>query len=168
MTIILQSFWRMMTFRLGPESIPYNPSLAAICLAIDVLVSIAANNLLLDQSSFGQSFIQTLLILLINGLLIWIILTLRGFHKRFTQTMTAYLGCDLLLTAASLITLPAAAAINDSIQNFVTPLLSFWSIAVFGFIFHKSFDVPISIGVIGAFILIIFSYRLSQILLTVL
>ena len=56
--------------------------------------------------------------------------------------------------------------VNRKFHNrLLTAVLALWSIFVYGFIFHRSFEIHVGIGVISAFILIMFSYRLSELLL---
>ena len=54
---------------------------------------------------------------------------------------------------------------ENSITGLLTAVLALWSIFVYGFIFHRSFEIHVGIAVISAFILIMFSFRLSELLL---
>ena len=75
------------------------------------------------------------------------------------------MGCDALITFATLILLSIFGLTENSITGLLTAVLALWSIFVYGFIFHRSFEIHIGIGVVSAFLLIMFSYRLSQLVL---
>ena len=75
------------------------------------------------------------------------------------------MGCDALITAGSLLLLSMLGGVESSIGGIITSLLALWSIFIYGFIFYKSFEIRLSLGVISAFILIMFSYRVSQFLI---
>ena len=165
MSAILKSFLRIMTFRQGPESIPFSPFPASMCIITNILISVITNAILLTQDSFSVTLMRTLLILSINTFLIWLVLVLRNHSNRFFQTTTAFMGCDALITAGTLLLLSMLGGVDNPIGGIITSLLALWSIFIYGFIFHKSFEIRISLGVLSAFILIMFSYRVSQLLI---
>ena len=165
MITIIKSFLWIMVFRQGPDALPVSAFLARACIVINVLVSALTNIILLTQEPWSVTLIRTLLILLINILLIWTVLRLRSFSHRFHQTISAFMGCDALITFATLIFLSVFGLTENSITGLLTAFLALWSIFVYGFIFHRSFEIHVGIGVISAFILIMFSYRLSELLL---
>ena len=154
-----------MVFRQGPDALPVSAFLARACIVINVLVSALTNIILLTQEPWSVTLIRTLLILLINILLIWTVLRLRSFSHRFHQTISAFMGCDALITFTTLIFLSVFGLTENSITGLLTAVLALWSIFVYGFIFQRSFEIHVGIGVISAFILIMFSYRLSELLL---
>ena len=154
-----------MVFRQGPDTLPVSPFLARACILTNVLVSALTNILLLTQEPWTASVARALIILLINTLLIWLVLKLRGFAERFSQTVSAFMGCDALITLAALVLLSVFGLTENSMTGLLTAILALWSIFVYGFIFHRSFEIHVGIGVVSAFILIMFSYRLSQLLL---
>jgi len=165
MSAILRSFLRIMTFQQGPESIPYSPFLASASIFINILVSVMTNAILLTQDSFIITLVRTLLILSINTFLIWALLNLRSRSNRFLQTITAFMGCDAIITAATLLLLSLIGGVDSSAGGIITSLLALWSIFIYGFVFYKSFEIRLSLGIISAFILIMFSYRVSQLLI---
>ena len=164
MHVILKSFLQMMTFQKGPEAIPSNSFLCSVCILINIFVSVTANTILIAQDSFFVTLIRTLLILSLNTFMIWLLLNLRSYASRFLQTSTAFMGCDGIITGLTLILLVLLGGSTSSVAGITTAVLALWSIFIFGFIFHRSFEIRISLGIIGAFLLIMFSYRLSQLL----
>ena len=165
MIAILKSFLSIMTFRQGPESIPFSPFLAKVSILTNILISVTTNAILLTQDSFTVTLIRTILILSINTFLIWLLLILRNHRNRFFQTITAFMGCDALISAGTLVFLSMLGGVESSIGGIITSLLALWSIFIYGFIFYKSFEIRLSLGIISAFILIMFSYRVSQFLI---
>ena len=165
MTTIIKSFLWIMAFRQGPDALPVSTFLARACILINVLVSVLTNITLLTQEPWSVTLIRTLLILMINLLLIWTVLRLRSSAHRFNQTISAFMGCDALITFATLILISIFELNENSITGLFTAVLALWSIFVYGFIFHRSFEIHVGIGVVSAFLLIMFSYQLSQLLL---
>ena len=131
MITIIKSFLWIMVFRQGPDALPVSAFLARACIVINVLVSALTNIILLTQEPWSVTLIRTLLILLINILLIWTVLRLRSFAHRFHQTISAFMGCDALITLATLIFLSVFGLTENSITGLLTAVLALWSIFVY-------------------------------------
>ena len=87
----------------------------------------------------------------------------RDVTNRFLATITAILGCDLIITA---LIAPVLVFINPQ-NNLGLGVLGlvfvFWSIAINGHILHRSLNIPLMIGILVALGINILSVAMNEV-----
>ena len=64
------------------------------------------------------------------------------------------------ISAATL--LLGAESIGMTIARFVITLLTLWSLAIYGFVFHRAMNIHIGFGIAMALFVVIFSVAITQ------
>ena len=168
MISIASVFWKICTFRSGPDTLPHGNFLLGLVITANLVVSTALYLSLTDTDFFTS---LTLVVVSLAGTcgLIWIIMTLMNQAARFNQTITAIIGADLLLTLLRAGLLPfgisanadANASVHPIAESLLTMLLV-WNLLVFSYIFHRALNIHMFFGGLLAFFIFIFSIALSQ------
>lgn len=168
MKAIVELFWNLCLLRVGPERMPTANLFVIMVLVTNLLVSA-----LVALSSPGGNSVATALsapvisaAVLASGT--WLMLQAKGVPERFTATLTALLGADVLITAFSwpLILLmrpgtePGGMQILLGIAQFA---LIFWWVTISGFVFARALEVSraqglaIAVFVVLATLIVTFS-----------
>ncbi|XOV84174.1 MAG: hypothetical protein ACFHXK_03440 [bacterium] len=163
MNSIFQLFWRICLFRNGPETIPANNTL----LLLAVIVNATLNTIV--QLTWGGENVTVLRAVSIavvslagTGALVWFVMMLMSLTHRLPQTLTAVFGVEIILTSISALLLLSSDALGTSVTRFVITLLTLWSLAVYGFIFHRALNIHIGLGIGMALFVVIFSMAITQ------
>lgn len=147
MKAIVTLFWQICLLRQSPARVPANgPFLALVVLgnlACSIAVSVAfdgspglltvANSILVGQAT--------------TALLVLGALTARGLGERFVTTITAWFGCDLIITACFSVLLPIGTLLGQFALSIGLLAFLIWSVAVAGYILHKALTVQFAIGI---------------------
>ena len=94
--------------------------------------------------------------------LVWFVMMLMNHVNRFAQTITAVFAVDIILTLAAAILFSLVGDLTNAVSVFVTALLVSWTLAVYGFIFHRALDIHIGFGVAMALFVFIFTMAITQ------
>ncbi len=121
------------------------------------ILLVSAN--LLANTILQLSFIETetplsvfsfmLVSLAITCVLVWIALHLKKLLNRFPQTISAIVGCDLLitLTGAFAIAFSSAGSSNDQLTQGIAVLFAIWTFAVWGYVLHHALNISVLQGI---------------------
>lgn len=160
---IVLLFWRICIFRAGPDAIPANGTLTTVIVIINALVNIGVQLLLGgDEETLLRAVTATVVSLAGTAGLIWFVMMLMSLTHRFAQTITAVIAVDILLTLVAAVLFSLIGDLTNAVSVFVTALLVSWTLAVYGFIFHRALDMHIGFGVAMALFVFIFTMAITQ------
>lgn len=150
MKVVLQMFWRICLLRQSPAQVPSASWFVATVVIANLLTSVLVSAAIADEP-----LLATTTLVLVNQAayagLLWLATFLREVPDRFTTTLTAIFGCDLLITALyGLVDVAILSNLEDRFQLAVQLGYGFWGLAISGFILSKSLNVQLGIGVLLA------------------
>lgn len=96
MQAIFSIFWRITSLQDGPETVPANNTLLALIAVGNVFVSLCVS-LAFGEQGFAKVATTIVINLAALAVILAGLLAMMGKYARLNQTLTAYLGCDLLL-----------------------------------------------------------------------
>ena len=158
---LIQLILEITAFKKGPEDMPHSKWLMRLLAGVYWLISFIVLWLSVPA---GMAFLQSCLQMFLVMAACWIILFFAGKQARYLQTVSALLGTDALI---SFFAIPALAslAVQPSALGFVAVmLLMVWSWAVTGYIFSHALSKPILFGLGVAFLYILASYQIIELL----
>lgn len=161
MKAVFHLFWQICRLKQSPEFVPTAGWFVAIVIIANLFCSLLVsltNDAELTLLSAATSIVvnQTT-----TAALTWVALNLRELGNRFIATITALFGCDLIITAAFAVLLPLT-KVAVSITALLFLLFLTWSIAVAGFILHRSLKTNLTVGIMVALGISVMSVALSQ------
>ena len=164
MQSILPLFWRIATFKAGPESIPFSPFLATGLIAINILT---ASTLIMFLSDIRliQALSSAIVSLATTAALTWVLLWLMRHRERFMQTLIAMVGADLIISLVQGVALAFTQVMSQMLAAVVLLGTAFWGIAIYGFIFHRALNIHIGLGFAVAFILSLITTSITSTML---
>jgi len=149
---LISRFWEICLLRKGPEDTPYSPPLLVLLLLAGYLLDNLRINLLLPEITgfqlAGILLLHTLFMILITvGLL-----SLFGYGARIVQTLTAFTGTGIILSA---LILPFDYITSLNPENFtmvalIVMAVQIWSLVIAGHILSHALSVHRFTGVIIA------------------
>ena len=163
MKSIFALFWRICIFRSGPESVPANNLFFILVLVANALLNVVVQ-LVLASAEVNLLRALTLAVVSLAGTggLIWFVMALMDLSNRVPQTITAVFGVEIFMTTLTAILLWFADGIGMGVARFVITLLTLWSLAIYGFIFHRAMNIHIGFGIAMALFVVIFSVAITQ------
>ena len=149
MTAILSMYWSICLLKRGPQYVPSQ----ALFLIILVSANLLANTIL--QLSFIETetplsvFSFMLVSLVITCVLVWAALHLKKQLNRFPQTISAMVGCDLLITllGSFAIAFSSTGSANDQLTQGIAVLFAIWTFAVWGYVLHHALSISVLQGI---------------------
>lgn len=168
MQSILSLFWNLCLLRTGPEQMPTAGVFVGLVLAVNVVVS----TLVALSAPAEPTLLQALSIPIVAAAVLagstLLMLRMKGLSQRFTATLTALLGADVIITALSWpLVLIADPAPGGPVSGFDWLLilaqlaLVFWWVTIAGFIFSRALSVPMPQGVAVAVFVILASLMVT-------
>ncbi len=163
MKSIFQLFWRICLFRDGPETIPANNVLLLL-----TLIANAGMNIVVQLAWGGENVtvLRAITIAIVSlagtGGLVWFVMMLMSLTNRLPQTLTAIFGVEVILTGLSALLLLSSDVLGTGVTRFVITMLTLWSLAVYGFIFHRALNIHIGLGIGMALFVVVFSMAITQ------
>ncbi len=163
MKTVLNLFWQLCLLRQGPEHVPTQGwFIAAVVLGnliCSVLLAIAGNTeqqvlSIVTSVVVGQAT---------TAGLVGLALFLREHPERLLATITAILGCDLIITACFVILMPLSSSLADTALSITYLAFLVWSITVTGFILHRALSTNLAIGITVAMGILVLSVSTSQV-----
>ena len=181
MTAIIFLIWRIATLRAGPDALPANNLLLGLVILVNATISITATYLInaigaqaqtgLPPEAFQEdiSFFTTLTQVIVNQAstagLTWLVMYLMNHPKRVPQTLIALFGVDALITTMAGILVCVALFITPAISSIAFLLLMIWTLAAYGFIFHRALEIAMGFGIAVAIFVMLFAIAISQVIL---
>lgn len=163
MKSIFALFWRICIFNSGPESIPANNTLFIVVVAVNAAVNVLVQFVLGgEDGDLLRASTMAIVSLAGTGGLIWFVMMLMNLANRAPQTITAVFGVDIIMTTLTATLLLGAESIGMTIARFVITMLTLWSLAIYGFVFHRAMNIHIGFGIAMALFVVIFSVAITQ------
>lgn len=161
MQAIFSTFWRITSLQDGPETVPANNTLLALIAVGNVFVSLCVS-LAFGEQGFAKVATTIVINLAALAVILAGLLAMMGKYARLNQTLTAYLGCDLLLNVFIAIAIGVSKLAGVDLISYIALIALVWSIAVFGLIFSRALEIHMLLGSCLALVLIILTFSLSQ------
>ena len=157
MKSILLPFWGICTLQRGPQHVPTHPLFMALLIATNLLVSTFLN-LHFDETGNVLGVFSFLVInLTIAAGIIWIALYQKKITNRFPQTLSAMVGCDLILTLLVAIVTLFTGGPKEQLTQGVIVLIAIWSVSVLGYILHHALNITVIQGTFFAVAIVVVS-----------
>ena len=144
----------MCVFVSGPQRLPHSVACIAVSIFAYFLIGFALTN---EHRGYGMVVFQILLELAMLSLIAYVGLRWKDMLNRFTQTCSALVGINLVVSA---VTIPFFhlfsdnSSSTDQIDNQIllaTMLLVFWNLAVLSQIFKQAFETNTVMSAMIAF-----------------
>ena len=163
MKSIAALFWGICIFKTGPDAIPANNIFTIAVIALNALLNIAVQLTFSDPAVTVLSAVTLAVVSLAGtGALVWFVMSLMSLTKRVAQTVTAVFGVDVIMTTITGVAYAVTGTIDDSVRFFAVTLLTLWSLAVYGFIFHRAMNIHIGFGMAIAMFVVVFSVAITE------
>lgn len=156
---LINQFWRLCTFRAGPEDLPYSSQLFVLVLvgwvAVQGVLTQLQTQLTLAQV-LGTQTIALGTILLGVG----IALMFKQLLTRWLQTAMALVGVDILLSLVStpVLLFNRGAEAPSTVTSLMFLLLVSWQLAAHSFIYHRALNIGPFLGLAMAFTFMVCGY----------
>ena len=160
MNAVLQLFWQLCLFRIGPDRVPTFGTFVLVVAFANIAISVLAGVVGPLAERPGAAIALPVLHAAVIGASTWLVLLAKGLQQRFTATFVALLGTDALITCLSL---PLSAFLRpsdapDLLDVFASLLqlgLFFWWIAVAGHVFARALEIARGQGVaVASFVML--------------
>lgn len=153
MTQLLRLFVDICLLRRGPQDVPASTWLLRAALVFNAALSTLL--LIVDGTPPVQSVLTVLAALALLFGLAWGALTWRKHATRFTQTMTALLGADSVISILALpvvywLTMGIAGNGVDPMAALLRVVLLFWSLAVMAHVMRHALQGAFALGMLFA------------------
>ena len=150
MKVVLQMFWRICLLRQSPAHVPSESWFVSTVVIANLLTRVLVSSLITQDP-----LISITTLVLVNQAayagLLWMATYFREVPDRFTTTLTAIFGCDLLITALyGLVDVALLSNLEQRFQLAVQLGYGFWGLAISGFILSKSLNTQLGIGILLA------------------
>ena len=163
MVAIVSLFWRICLFRCGPDVVPLNTTLTGIVILVNGLLNVGV---LISMGEPDIDLVQAATIAIVSMAgtagLVWFVMLLMNRGQRFAQSITALFGTDVILTLLLALVIGVSSTIHESAALFALTLLRLWSLAVYGFIFHRALEIHIGFGIAMALFVVVFTVAITQ------
>ena len=163
MKTVLQMFWRICLLRQSPAYVPTQGWFVSAVVVANLLTS-AFVSLAIDHTANSLEIITRVVVSQTTYAgLVWLATYLREFPQRFTATVTALFGCDLIITAVFGLLIPIFTGISEGAPGVMSLGFMVWSLAVAGFILAQALSAPIGAGVLIALGITVLTVATGQI-----
>ena len=148
MTAVLRLFWNICLLRDGPETVPTHTWFLVSLIAAELAMGVVLSAVMYPDLSLPLWLNLALINLAVTASIAWFALYLRNSEPRFPATLGAILGTEVLIDAVSSLALGATSGVAERTTRWV---LLLWSVAVVGFILHRSLATRLWVGILLAF-----------------
>ena len=140
----------MLLLRPGPDRVPYSTLLLGICVVASLLMSLLLISVIIPEEPLNAHLSVTLLGLMM--FFYYVVLAAAGKPARFVQTLTAMLGCDIVLSISQLLVFLGLTLVADRLSAIIiVQLIALWSIPVQGNIVARALGQHWLLGIGIAF-----------------
>ena len=161
MSSIFSIFWNICLLKRGPQHVPTNSLFMLLLIAANLLVSTFLNLRLYDEGTAPGVFAFMFANLATATGIVWVALYLKKMITRFPQTLSAMVGCDLLLTLLVAIVSLFTGDLKGQLTQGVIVLVGIWSVSVWGYILHHALAITVFQGIFFAITILLASIILS-------
>jgi len=161
-------FWQMCLLRVGPDKVPSSLPILLTALAGYLVVAFISVNLIRPSLSFGDLCGSLAVEVLIEGSLVYGILWLKKTAGRAIPTLISLFATNTIilvfLLMVNLLLVNSDAELLGLFAKSAFWVIFFWSLAIVGFIFHRSMEISVFQGIALAFTLEVLTIAASQML----
>jgi hypothetical protein len=161
MKAVFHLFWQICRLKQSPEFVPTQSWFVALVIIANLTCGVLVSAAAAPEAPLLTTATSIVVSQATAAVLTWMALNMRRLTRRFTATITALFGCDLIITAAFALLLPITSVV-PGIASFVFLLFLVWSIAVAGFILHRALQLHIAVGITVALGMSVMGVALSQ------
>ncbi|HEX7037711.1 MAG TPA: hypothetical protein VF210_18215 [Pseudomonadales bacterium] len=144
---ILNLFWQICLLRQSPAYVPTYGWFVTLVVVANVTCSTLVSLGLSDEIDPVQTLTSVVVGQSTNAALIMLALSFKNLGQRFLTTITAVLGCDLLITGCLALVLPVVRLFGSAAVSLVLLAFMIWSVAVAGFILHRALQTQLPVGI---------------------
>jgi hypothetical protein len=149
-------FLEICAFKKGPQDVPAAKALLQLLAILYMAISFLVLILNMDAATaLMQSIVETLLVLGFP----WLLLNLARKPARYLQTVTALLGCDILISLCALPALSSLSVEPTPLGLAAVFMLMIWNWLVTGYIFKHALSQPFLFGIGVALLYFLLSYQ---------
>ncbi len=156
MYAIIIPFLQIALLRRAPQDLPCSTLLLGLVLIVHLLLG---TGLFLFQYPFRIALTAAVTGTLILCILSYSLLYINGLGNRFTQTLSALAGTDILI---SLISLPAITLDGSLPSSLMYLLILAWNLTVAGHILRHALSVSVTQGFVFAVIFFMFTIMVMR------
>lgn len=161
---IVNLFWQICLLRQSPARVPTQGWFVVLMVVANLLCSTLISVTLDSELDVLTTVASITVGQAVTAALVLLALAFKDLAARFVTTITAILGCDLLITACFSLALPLLGALlGESGTNIALVLFLVWSVAVAGFILHRALEAPLPVGIGVAMGISLMSVTVSQV-----
>lgn len=145
MYVLLRAFLNIVRFKGGPQDLPASSTLLAITFVFAVLTHVVTDA---PYSSVGTIWLAAVTQAGAFGVVLWLVLSIRGKRERWLQTATALYGAGSLL---QLLTIPVSYMLGNQqssvsfgmmgLPSLLLLIIAFWFLAVMSWVFRQSLEI---------------------------
>lgn len=147
MKSILTLFWQICLLRRSPAFVPTQGPFVVLVVTANIVCSTLLTLGLDGEVVLAQALSSILVGQATTAALVLLALSVKNLAERFVTTITAWFGCDLIITACFALVLPLSSMLGQQVVSVVFLMFLVWSVAVTGFIMHRALEVPLAIGI---------------------
>ena len=159
MKALIMLFWRIATFRAGPQAIPYS---VPLCIGFLFLNTVLAWLHFTQAKLNIDPALLAILLMLATLVFTYLVLLIRSVTKRFVQTVTAIVGLNFLINLATtpLLLIPLYLikqqypqllhAIISFIYIVIVIMINVWVIMINAFIYSEALSLSLLTGLLAA------------------
>ncbi|MDD1649776.1 MAG: hypothetical protein LUO80_05210 [Methylococcaceae bacterium] len=158
---LVKRFVDICLFRNGPQDLPASRFLLGLVIVLNVLVSVFLAGL---EADLPQAMLQSLLAPALLAIFLFGLLKFSKHSNRYTQTLTAGIGGDALITVLAIPLVLISLAIPDAraYMGLLLFALMLWEMAVIGHIIRHAMEIPYMAGLGLALAYTALSYRIMM------
>jgi hypothetical protein len=162
MTAILSMYWNICLLKQGPQYVPSQAMFLIMLVTVNLLATTILQLSFIETETPLSVFSFMLVSLAISCILVWAALHLKKQLNRFPQTISAMVGCDLLLTflGSFIIAISSTGSPKDQLTQGIAVLFAIWTFAVWGYVLHHALNISVLQG-ISLSMAIVFISRLT-------
>ncbi len=154
-------FLEICAFKKGPQDVPAAKALLQLMTLLYMAISFLVLILNIDATTaLMQALVETMLVLGFP----WLLLSLAKKPARYLQTVTALLGCDILISLCALPALSSLSVQPTPLGFAAVIMLMIWNWLVTGHIFKQALSQPFLFGIGVALLYFLLSYQVIGLL----
>lgn len=164
---LLNQFWGICLLRVAPQDLPASRSLMGVSLLCYFAVSLAVAWIQLGTHlTLPAALLDTAFLAAVTGVVLWV----RSYLHRYTQTFTALAGSGALLGLVALPILAwqkqvgAGPDAGFTLPGLLLLLWTAWNIVVVGHVLRHALSTMFAVGIVVAVVYMHLAFQLARVL----
>ena len=166
---LFKPFWDICKLKLGPQALPAYVSLFFVALVIATIIDSISTSLLMPELTGLHALVIVAIYNVVLLVTIYGLMTLLGYRTRIMQTLTALVGCGLIISLVLLpgIVISTIGSGQEKLFGLILLVDNVWRIAVNAHIFRHAFSVGMLMSMILSVSYLLFGILLADFILPV-